>query len=81
MTRIGPVPRAVLASCLAVLAALLFGGVGLVVVRSTALTAGAMEPTTGVFEGPVPRAECGPGSRPGAATVAAGSSSNRLSSR
>lgn len=34
------------------------------VVRSTVLAAGATEPTTGVFEGPVPRAECGPGSRP-----------------
>ena len=50
--------RVMAASCLRIFVSVVLGSAGVAGVRSTALASGD------VFEGPVPRAECGPGSRP-----------------
>ena len=56
-------PAIILIACLPGLAALVVGG-GPGMMSSTAATVGGTDPASSTFEGPVPRAECGPGSRP-----------------
>ena len=63
MTESTSAPRTMAGPGLPILAVLVLGSLGLVAVGTT-VPAGATQRAAGVFEGPVPRAHCGPGSRP-----------------